>query len=178
MNLDGAMRDVDDPVVEDPGARIEPRLEFAIGAIGALRDLDDQNGVGGMCVLVRARVEWHHTDVRLRLRVVVERDRQLRIDLPGAAECVTKRGDHPTNGGSVPAALWLSHDQEAVEQLEAFVRPEHTELDQAIVLDTRPAPGPGELGDGERHQNRSVASPAGPVNVLEPARLSPATERA
>jgi len=129
-----------------------------------------------MRVLVRARIQWHHADVRLR--VIVERDRQLRIDLPGAAERVTKRGDQTTNGGGVPAALRLSHDEESVEQLEAFVRPEHTELDQAIVLDARPAPCPGELSDRERHQVRRVASPAGRVNVLEPARLSLAASRA
>jgi len=102
----------------------------------------------------------------------------LRTNLPGAAERVAKRGRHATNCGGVPTTLRLSNDQVTVEQFESLVWPEHTKLDQTIVLDARLAPGLGELSDRERQQTRRVASPPRPVNVREPARLSLAGGRA
>ena len=48
MDLDNTVDDVDDPVVRDSRAGIQTRLVFAVGSVGALGDLDDQHGVGGM----------------------------------------------------------------------------------------------------------------------------------
>src|SRR5215470_8498188 len=132
-----------------------------------------------MRLRVPAWVLWLDADVGLRLRVVIERDRQLRIDLPGGAQHVAKHGCQATNGGGVPAALRLPHDEEPVEKLEAFLRREHTERYQAIVLDARPASGLGKLlSHRRRHRTRTVASPARPVNVRGPAHLSRAAGRA
>jgi hypothetical protein len=80
-------------------------------------------------------------DVRLRLRGVVERERQLGTHVEAGTkrprEDFAQRGD----GGPVPAALRLAYDEKAVEQLEALVFAEYALVHQPLVLLTCPATG-------------------------------------
>src|SRR6266852_3143923 len=61
-----------------------------------------------MRVAVGALVPRNHGDVGLGLRVVVERDRKLRVDLPVVAKRTAQRGQHTTDGRRVPAPLRLA----------------------------------------------------------------------
>src|SRR2546425_3934176 len=99
-----------------------------------------------MRVDVRARIVGHNGDVRFGLRIVVERDGKLRVDLPVFAKRTAKCRDHATDRSGMPAALRLAHDQHAVHQLEALAWLEDTQLDESLVLDTGPASGPGRKG--------------------------------
>src|SRR6266536_3838394 len=125
-----------------------------------------------MRVQVRARIARHHGDVRLRLRVRVERDRELRVDLPGIAERAPQRGQHAPDRRRVPASLRLADDQQAVEELQALAGLEHAQVDQPLVLDARPVPGPGRRDDGGGHRVRSVTNRYRPVNVHERTRYA------
>ena len=87
-------------------------------------------------------VARHHGDVGLRLRVVVERDRQLRIDLPRVTERAAQGVDDTPDPRGVPTALRLADREETVEQLEALAGWNTPELDEPVVLHPRPAPCP------------------------------------
>src|SRR5215475_11011091 len=64
--------------------------------------------------------------------------------------------DDATDRRGVPASLWLTDHQYAIDQLQALVRPEDSELDEVLVLDARPAPdlwGHGRGGHRNREHN-------------------------
>src|SRR5438309_2538051 len=93
-----------------------------------------------MTTAVVVRGARHHRDVWLRFRVRIERDRQLRIDLPGITERAAQCLHHAANRRRMPAALRFADDQEPIEQLDAFARLKDTEFDQAVVLYPGPSP--------------------------------------
>jgi hypothetical protein len=42
----------------------------------------------------------------------------------------------------VPGTLWLGDDEVAAQELQPFGRAEDADLDEPLVLETGPAPGP------------------------------------
>src|SRR3989442_16019970 len=109
-----------------------------------------------MRLAVGTRVARYPGDIGLRLRVGVERDRKLRVDLPGVAERAAERRQPPPDRGGVPGSLRLPDHQEAVEQLQALAGLEHAQPDQALVLEARPAPSLRRRSDrGHRTQEIS-----------------------
>ncbi len=116
MNLERVADEVDNPVIHDAGASVEARLVLVVDPIRSLCDLDDEHGPGRVRVAIGIGIARDHGDVGLWLRVRVERDRKLRIDLPRIAERATKsRQDAPDRRG-VPTSLRLANDQETVER--------------------------------------------------------------
>src|SRR5258705_478875 len=96
-----------------------------------------------MRIQIGTGVVRDHTDIRRGLRVGVERDRKLRVDLPGIAERAAQHRDHPPNCSGVPAPLWFSNNELAVEELQPLVGAEHAQLDQALMETSRMRIGPG-----------------------------------
>src|SRR5215831_7541781 len=86
VDFDGALNDVDDPVVGDTSARIETRFVLAVDLVRALGDFYDQDGPRGVRVQIHTWIVGDHADVGLGLRIVIERERKLRVDLPRVAE--------------------------------------------------------------------------------------------
>ena len=108
------MEKIDDPALGDAGACVKARLVLAIEPIRRLGDLHDQRCSGWMRVDVRARIVGHNGDVRFGLRIVVERDGKLRVDLPGLAQRITERFQHAPNRGRVPTPLWFTDGEEPI----------------------------------------------------------------
>ena len=130
MNLERVADEVDNPVIHDAGASVEARLVLVVDPIGSLCDLDDEHGPGRVRVAISIGIARDHGDVGLWLRVRVERDRKLRIDLPRIAERATKsRQDAPDRRG-VPTSLRLANDQETGSMVApaSFVAPETVTL--------------------------------------------------
>src|SRR2546422_8214596 len=99
-----------------------------------------------MRVAVGALISRHYGNVWLRLRVVVERDRKLRVNLPGIAKGAAQRGQHPSDRRRVAAPLRLADWQHAVQKLQALAGLGNAQPDPALVLHARPAPGSGWRG--------------------------------
>ena len=79
-------------------------------------------------------------DVRLGLRMLAERQRGVQARVPPIAE---RHGEDLTDlrdDGGVRAPLGLSHEQDAVEQLQTLTH-EHPEIDEPLVLHPPPASG-------------------------------------
>src|SRR5690606_37518055 len=72
IHLDAALRQVDNPVVAHPTARVDALLDGSIFSERRLGHLDDQMGLFGMAALVIA--ERDHQDVRLWLRDALGRE--------------------------------------------------------------------------------------------------------
>ena len=86
MNLEHGIDDVHDPVFLKAGARIESRLESPVQSQAGIRDLDDQSRRRRVLVEVVRRRSGNDGDIRLRLRIVVERERRMKPRVPPDAE--------------------------------------------------------------------------------------------
>src|SRR4030095_8813469 len=104
----------------------------------AFRDLDDEQGTRRMRVAVSARIAWHHGNIRLGLRGVVERNRKLRVDLPLLTQSVTQSGEHSSDGRRVTTALRFSHQKKTVDQLQALAGFEDVQIHEALILRAAP----------------------------------------
>src|SRR2546427_12015603 len=170
VHVDRVVDEIDDPVLRDTRSSVEARLVVTVDLVGALGDLDDQYGLTRVRVAVGAGIVRHHGDVGLWLRVRVERDRQLRVDLPRVAERPAERRQHAPDRRGMPVSVRLADHQQTVEQLQALTGLEPAELDQALVLDASPVSGPGERHDRGGHRAAAYRLEPGRVNVPEPIR--------
>jgi hypothetical protein len=140
VHLERVVHEVHDPVLTQPGLRIERRLEATIEAQARVGDLDHERGRRGMRREIVLWFPGDDRDVRLRLRVLPERERGVQARVPRTAE--RRREEPPDFRGDrgVGAALGLPDHEHAIEQLQMLAH-EHAEIDQPLVLDAAPAPG-------------------------------------
>jgi hypothetical protein len=109
--------------------------------------------------IVAAKAAPHHGHVRVRLGLLVQRERPLATHLPARPERHPKRLFDRPDGGEMSARLRLGHDQLATDELDPVAGLEAARLDEALVLDSLPASGL------DLHRASSVATPDGSVNV-------------
>src|SRR5262245_13331555 len=98
MDLAPLSHHVDEPALGDPSARVEAELVFAVGAIGGLRNLDDEHGTRRVRVPIGVRIVWYDADVGL-------------CDLLSVSERRAEGVQHLADGPGVPAALRLANDE-------------------------------------------------------------------
>ncbi len=110
---------------------------------------------------VVAKGPGHRCEVRLGLRLVVERQRAPASDLPPGAEDGPQRLLGGAQRREVAAALRLGDDHLAPEELDGITGAKEARLDQAVILDARPASRPYVRAG----HAKSLASPSRPVNV-------------
>src|SRR3989442_12957265 len=99
-----------------------------------------------MRVAVGALISRHYGNVWLRLRVVVERDRKLRVNLPGIAKGAAQRGQHPSDRRRVAAPLWLAARWHPAHKPPGPPRPEPPQHHQDPGPEARPTPASGWRG--------------------------------
>jgi hypothetical protein len=141
VDLDFVVHKVDDPVLGDPGGGVEEALVLAILPDGRVGHFDDeQRGYGVLPRVVAARYD---SDVRLRLRIVGERERAMLAD----ARPLSQDGDEicaeTLDGVGMRGTLGVRRDESASQELDALVV-EEPELDEALVL------APPQRADGLR----------------------------
>src|SRR2546428_5581271 len=163
VDLHDVLDEVDDPVIRNPGARVQARFLVAVDVEARLAHFDDEDGPRGMTGQVVAKASGHHGDVRFRLRVVIERQRSLDPDVPAGPERRAERFLHGSNGREVVAALGLGDDEVAAHELDGLVRRQDAGVDQTLVLDAPPAP---DLHGTARHAVRVAMPPAGRQSPL------------
>ncbi len=132
------MDDIEDPVVGNARAGVEARLRLPIRPVGAISDLDNEHGVCRMRVSIGGWIARDHGHIRFGLRVIIERDRKLRVDLPVIAERFAERRQHSPDRGGVATSLGFANDEQAVEQLQAFAGLKYAKFDQALVFHASP----------------------------------------
>ncbi len=165
MNLQQALDQVHDPAVSDARARIEARLEHAIGARAVAGDLDYERRPRWMLPEIVTRGAADDRDVGFGLGLVVQRDRKLNPHRPAGSEGGPQHVGGQLRGYSVRRTLRLSYDQATGVKLDGRVLVEHAELDQKVVLVTRPSARANDrLPDGPA-QARTLATPSQQVNV-------------
>ena len=96
--------------------------------------------------------------------------------MPRRALGEAQRGHDERSG--VPASLWFSNDELAVEQFQALAGPEDAELDQALIFDACPAPDSRQGHDRGGHRFPSIASPHATRQRSITDTLLPAGQRA
>jgi hypothetical protein len=89
VNLQHVVGQIEDPVVGNPGPRIETALLPPIECQARLGHFDDENRVRRMRAAMVTPAAWYHRDVRLRLGVLVERDGAMGPDRPSGAKDLT-----------------------------------------------------------------------------------------
>jgi hypothetical protein len=142
VDLERVVREIHDPVVGQAGPGVEAALVHAIELQTGLADLDHEDRPGRMSDLVVTKGAGYHREVRLGLRLLVERDRALAANLPSGAEGDPQRFTGGTHGREVAAALRLGDDQLASEELDWIAGAEEATLDQPVVLDACPPSRP------------------------------------
>ena len=150
-DLEGALDEVDDPVVGHARARVEAGLVPAVELEARLRNLEDQYRPRRMGDQVVAGTTGNDCHVRFRLRVVVERHGELAVDMPASPEGPAQGGDREADSRRVRRSLRLAHDEEAVDQLQALARLEEAQLRQPLVLDAPEPTGPDGRSRRKRH---------------------------
>jgi hypothetical protein len=78
-------------------------------------------------------------EVGLRLRHLIERQRELHREEPPVAKVGTEGRVDPPDREGVTVVLGFPHQEQAVEELQPLVRPEQSRLDHLLVFDSRPA---------------------------------------
>jgi hypothetical protein len=147
--------EIEDPIVRDPGSRIEAGLLPPVELQARVGYLDDENGVRRMDAAVISPAPGHDRDVGLRLGILVERDGTVCPDRPAGAKGLAQRVLGEADGGGMGTALRFADDHGATDQLEALARSEGTQIDQPLVLDTGPV-----LGAYRGNRHALQASPA------------------
>ena|SRR5258705_5505368 len=159
VDLQEPLLEVEDPVVGNPGPRVEAGLLAPSEIQARIGDLDDENGMRRVCISVVTSAAGHDGDVGLWLGVVVERDGPLRANGPVRPEDLSQHVLDEPDGREVRAALWLTDEEGCADQLQALAGPEGAQVDESLVLDAGPALGTD--GRGQRHTHQ--ASPDGPT---------------
>lgn len=133
VNLDGALRQIHDPIFRDAGPGIEPRLDEAVLAEGIVSDFYDEERVAG----VRTRVvAWRYErDVGLRLGVVAESERALNLDERALSHRSREQHGELPYGVRMTRSLRAHLDEQAVNELDPLIL-EQAEIDEAIILAT------------------------------------------
>ena len=160
VHLQDIVDQVDDPVVCDSSPGVETGFLPAIQREARQGHLHHELGAARVRHHVVAGPSGHDGDIRLRLGLLVQSDGQLGLDVPVGSERRAKRPGDQSNPGRVRPSLWLADDQLAAEQLQALVGCEGAQVDQALVLQARPAlRTDGRLGD-LAHGRRSATGTA------------------
>jgi hypothetical protein len=103
------------------------------------RDLHHEHRIVRVGCRVGAEVAADDRHVGFGFRGLVEGDGRLAADVPAFAEGPRKRALDELDCRVVSRALELSHDQQAVDQLDAVTRGEDALLDELLVLDSLPS---------------------------------------
>src|SRR6266545_1674431 len=91
-----------------------------------------------MLVAVLTRRALRHRNVRLRFRLIIQRDWGLGANQPSRSERAPQRFLCQIDGGVVRAALRLGDDEVAAEELDGIAWAEDADLDQPVILRPRP----------------------------------------
>jgi hypothetical protein len=92
--------------------------------------------MSGLVVPVGSRHDHH---VGFWLRLLIERDRHLNPYRPSRTEAGSQRLLDEAHSRHVEGPPWLADDEVSAEQLKMLAGPEDPHVDEAIVLDPRPA---------------------------------------
>ena len=165
MDLDHAVVQIDDPVVGDADTGVEAGLVATIEGEARVGHLDDQRDRRGMRAREVSRVPRDDHQIGLRLRVIVEGDRQLRTNDPAGAERGLQRLERKHDARRVGTALRLAHQQETIDQLEPLGRVEKSALRQPLVFHAL-EPSQSTSGTGPHHfsDHGTRSRKSGPTN--------------
>src|SRR5438094_4273243 len=105
IDLQAAVREIHDPVVGEAGARVEAALAVAVEPETGERDVDHENGARRVRVAIVARIAGDDADVRLRLRLVVQRHRHLGQDVPARPQRAGENAHDQADGRGVKTVL-------------------------------------------------------------------------
>src|SRR5437016_5836356 len=144
IHLEHTSIQVDDPVLGHGGAGVETAFEVTLERQARCSDLDHESETRWLRLRAVAQGSLRHRDVRLRLRFIIESDREQDTDTPLWTERGPERLMREFDRKRVRTVVRLPNHELAPEQLESLVGPEYALVDHCVVLNSAPATSPQE----------------------------------